>query len=286
MRNIEFVQRYSDLRVIGDDPFPIRLADTIVQEAKPDYLQSLQSIADNWQLQAWPKSAGVPAQGLLLSLSENGLGLVDMNQPKVLPLMVDFASDALAYRKDKGGGKNEAIAKAVGIKGQSDWHVVDATAGLGTDSFILASVGCRVTMLERANVVCALLADGLARLSRRDDLSWLADALSLKAGSAHESLIKLAEDGEHVDVVYLDPMFPHKKKSAAVKKNMQFLQQLLGHDFDADDLLIPALALAQKRVVVKRPNYAPPLNNQAPTMVIKGKKHRFDVYLTNRISDD
>lgn len=273
------IQQYSDLRIVGGAPFPIRLSDTIVQEAKPEYLARLQDLADTWQLQAWPKSAGVPAQSLFLSLSENGLGLVDINQPKVLPLMVDFASDALAYRKDKGGGKSEAIAKAVGIKGQSHWHVVDATAGLGTDSFILASVGCQVTMLERANVVCALLADGLARLARRDDLVWLGEALLLKSGSAHQSLQKLAQEAAHVDVVYLDPMFPHKKKSAAVKKNMQFLQQLLGHDTDADDLLTPALALAHKRVVVKRPNYAPPLNNQAPSMAIKGKKHRFDVYL-------
>ena len=80
-------------------------------------------------------------------------------------------------------------------------------------------------------------------------------------------------------MVYLDPMFPHKKKSAAVKKPMKMFQTLLGHDADADDLLTPALSLAAKRVVVKRPNYAPFLQDKAPTMQIKGKKHRFDVYL-------
>ena len=100
-----------------------------------------------------------------------------MNQPKVFPLMVDFG-DALAYRKDKGGGKNEAIAKAVGIK--------DSLIGMWSmqpqvweQRFILASVGCRVTMLERANVVCALLADGLGDC-RGGMICWLADALSPK----------------------------------------------------------------------------------------------------------
>lgn len=281
MLDAKIVRQFSELRIVGDAPFPIRLSPTIVQEAKTEYMTRLHSLAEEWQLLPFPKSAGIPPNNLLLSLSETGLGLIDVSQPKVLPLQVDFAADALLYRKDKGGGKNEAIAKAIGIKGQTDWRVVDATAGLGTDSFILASVGCDVIMLERANVVAALLADGLSRIVDAPEHRWLAQALTLRTGSAKQSLEQMIEDKEHVDAVYLDPMFPHKKKSAAVKKNMQFLQQLLGHDTDADDLLTPALALANKRVVVKRPNYAPPLSNQAPSMEIKGKKHRFDVYLKN-----
>jgi 16S rRNA (guanine1516-N2)-methyltransferase len=273
------VEQISGLRVIGDKPFPIRLCETVVQEAKAEYLARLQQCCEQWQLQPFPKSAGMTDTGLLLRLGPDGLGLVDLNQPKVSPLSVDFANAGLLYRKDKGGGKNEAIAKAIGIKGQDSWHVVDATAGLGTDSFILASVGCHVTMLERANVVASLLADGLSRVQQHEELSWLAERLQLKTGHAGTVMQALLARDERPDAVYLDPMFPHKKKSAAVKKDMQFLQQLLGHDEDADDLLTPALALAKKRVVVKRPNYAPPLNDKAPSMAIKGKKHRFDVYL-------
>lgn len=212
---------------------------------------------------------------------DEGVGLADLHDPKLLPLCVDFAADALLYRKDNGGGKNEAIAKAVGIKGALRPSIVDATAGLGTDSFILASLGCQVTMLERTNIVCALLQDGLNRGEKHVQSMDIVSRMTLLPGAAVERLAQLIEQKQAVDVVYLDPMFPHKKKSAAVKKPMKMFQSLLGHDADADDLLTPALALAGKRVVVKRPNYAPFLQEQTPTMQIKGKKHRFDVYLVS-----
>lgn len=60
------------------------------------------------------------------------------------------------------------------------------------------------------------------------------------------------------DVVYLDPMYPHRQKSALVKKEMRVFQSLVGNDDDADSLLIPAMTIAKRRVVVKRPNYASP----------------------------
>jgi 16S rRNA (guanine1516-N2)-methyltransferase len=85
--------------------------------------------------------------------------------------------------------------------------------------------------------------------------------------------------GNTPDVVYLDPMFPHRKKSAAVKKEMRLFQQLLGSDDDADLLLEPALTLAKKRVVVKRPSGAPFLANKKPHIEMLGKANRFDVYL-------
>ena len=209
----------------------------------------------------------------------SAVGLADLSDPKLQPLCVDFAADALLYRKDKGGGKNEAIAKAVGIKGQYYPSVVDATAGLGTDSFMLAALGCDVTMLERTNVVCALLYDGLVRGRAMPQSADIVQRMQLLPGSAVARLAQLKATDQSVDVVYLDPMFPHKKKSAAVKKPMKMFQTLLGHDKDADDLLTPALALAKKRVVVKRPNTAPFLQDKKPSMQIKGKKHRFEVYL-------
>lgn len=214
---------------------------------------------------------------------EGGVGLVDISDPKLLPLRVDFAADALIYRKDKGGGKNEAIAKAIGIKKNAQLNVIDATAGLGTDSFIMASVGANVTMMERTAIVSALLHDGLIRGGKEPNCAEIVARMRLASGDAREQLQqRVAEQDTNVDVVYLDPMFPHKKKSAAVKKPMKMFQTLIGSDLDADDLLTPALSLAQQRVVVKRPNYAPFLQDHTPTMQIKGKKHRFDVYLTHR----
>jgi 16S rRNA (guanine1516-N2)-methyltransferase len=126
--------------------------------------------------------------------------------------------------------------------------------------------------------VAALLADGLRRASLEPTLStWLPQALQLEHGVAIELLS--AWQYEQPDVVYLDPMFPHRKKSAAVKKEMRLFQQLLGPDQDADLLLAPALNLAKKRVVVKRPAGAPYLAEQKPDIELKGKANRFDVYL-------
>lgn len=78
-------------------------------------------------------------------------------------IFVDFVNGALAYRRKFGGGRGEAVARAVGIKGDYLPDVVDATAGLGRDAFVLAAVGCHVRMVERHPVVAALLDDGLAR---------------------------------------------------------------------------------------------------------------------------
>jgi 16S rRNA (guanine1516-N2)-methyltransferase len=259
--------------------FPIRVDSAMPSEYKPTFVDKVAHFAEHFQLNPITQYAPIPEPGLVLTWGEAGLGLCDDNDQKMLPLQVDFTSPALAYRKDKGGGRNEAIAKAVGVKGQTSLHVVDATAGLGTDSFVLAAVGCHVTMVERTNVVCALLCDGLQRLHQHAPESDIAQRLGLVCGHAPTVLANGCTQ-QAVDVVYLDPMFPHKKKSAAVKKPMKMFQTLLGFDEDADDLLTPALALAKKRVVVKRPNYADFLQGQPPSMQIKGKKHRFDVYLS------
>lgn len=155
--------------------------------------------------------------------------------------------------------------------------VVDGTAGLGRDAFVLASLGCTVTMVERHPVVAALLEDGLRRAYQDAEIGdWMRERMRLFHGSSLEALSKLAQE---VDVVYLDPMYPHRDKSALVKKEMRVFQSLVGADLDADGLLAPALALATKRVVVKRPDYAEDLDGVKPNTVIETKKNRFDVYV-------
>ena len=92
------------------------------------------------------------------------------------------------------------------------------------------------------------------------------------------SLTALTDITPRPQVVYLDPMFPHKQKSALVKKEMRVFQSLVGPDLDADGLLAPARQLATKRVVVKRPDYAPPLADVATPNAVVTKGHRFDIY--------
>ena len=214
-----------------------------------------------------------------LTWSDGHLELRKLDEPKLGPVFVDFVEGAVAHRRKFGGGRGQSIAKAVGLKSGANPTVVDATAGLGRDAFVLASLGCQVTMLERHPVVAALLADGLQRAQQDAEIGeWMRDRMSLRAGSALENLQQL---GFTPDVVYLDPMFPHRQKSALVKKEMRVFQSLVGPDLDADALLPAALAVAGKRVVVKRPDYAGYLNDKTPSMSIETKSNRFDVYVVS-----
>ncbi|MGM0595094.1 MAG: class I SAM-dependent methyltransferase [Pseudomonadota bacterium] len=217
--------------------------------------------------------------GLQLQLSAERLELVSLDDPRCGAVYVDFVGGAAGHRRRFGGGRGQAIAKAVGLKGGANPSVVDATGGLGRDAFVLASLGCRVTLIERSPVVAALLEDGLARA--REDAGigpWVAERMVLIQADAVSWMAHLAEM-DFPEVVYLDPMFPHKRKSALVKKEMRLLQGLLGGDSDADALLPMALRIARKRVVVKRPDSAPHLAAMTPSMSISSKKHRFDVYV-------
>ncbi|QIQ21890.1 16S rRNA (guanine(1516)-N(2))-methyltransferase RsmJ [Zophobihabitans entericus] len=213
---------------------------------------------------------------LALVLTPERLELRKLDEPKLGAIYVDFVSGAMNHRRQFGGGRGEAVAKAVGIKGDYLPYVVDGTAGLGRDAFVLAAIGCKVTMFERHPVVAALLADGLNRAYQNAEIGfWVKERLGLIHDS---SITSLAEITEKPDVVYLDPMFPHRQKSALVKKEMRVFQSLVGSDDDADSLLLPARKLAKKRIVVKRPDYAPFLDNQKPQAELKTKNHRFDIY--------
>jgi 16S rRNA (guanine1516-N2)-methyltransferase len=220
--------------------------------------------------------SGAPYQ---LQLTPAHLQLVETAEDAPGPVFVDFLSGAVAHRHQFGGGRGQTIAKAVGLKGGNNPSVVDATAGLGRDAFVLASLGCQVTMVERSAVVAALLADGLHRALADAELgSWLGQRMGLVQADAVSWMNALEED-DFPDVVYLDPMFPHRQKSALVKKEMRLFQKLLGVDEEAGALLSAALRIAKKRVVVKRPDHAPFLAERKPTMQITGKKHRYDVYV-------
>lgn len=217
---------------------------------------------------------------LHLLWSDDKLQLVQESQPKQAGVLVDFLGAAATYRRKQVSIKNEIIARAVGCKNNERPRVLDATAGLGRDSLVLASVGCEVAMLERNNAVAALLADGLTRLQLTCEDAWINNFIGLYHGSLIADCFDWQNILPKVDVVYLDPMYPHKKKSAAVKKEMKAFQGFVGADEDSDELLSVAKKVAQQRVVVKRPDYAEYLNQQKPDFSLESKKHRFDVYLT------
>ncbi|WP_147200214.1 16S rRNA (guanine(1516)-N(2))-methyltransferase RsmJ [Pantoea sp. CCBC3-3-1] len=226
--------------------------------------------AERWQLEHDEQAL------MALVMTATHLELRKRDEPKLGGIYVDFVEGAMAHRRRFGGGRGEAVAKAVGIKGSYLPDVIDATAGLGRDAFVLASLGCRVRMLERHPVVAALLDDGLQRGYQSAEIGdWLRERLTLLHASSLEALTEISEKP---DVVYLDPMYPHKQKSALVKKEMRVFQTLVGADNDADGLLAPARRLAKKRIVVKRPDYAPPLAGVATQSAVVTKSHRFDIY--------
>lgn len=199
-------------------------------------------------------------------------------------IKVDFVGGAARHRRLHGGGRGQPVARACGFKaGNIIPSILDATAGLGGDAFVLASLGAQVSLCERSPVVRALLADGLARAQRADDVAVAAIAARmhlLPQDSRHylASLLKEA-DSPKPDVVFLDPMFPERRKpQAAVKKGMAAFHQLLGGDEDATELLPLALQVAAARVVVKRPQHAPTLDGLPAPLVQEGESVRFDLY--------
>jgi len=221
------------------------------------------------------------AEPLVLWLDDAGLSLRQTGPRAMGPVRCDFVAGEVRHRRLYGGGKSQSIAKAVGIKDGLRPRVADLTAGMGGDALALAGLGCRVVLVERHPVVAALLADGLRRAREAAaidaDLAELVARITLVCRDSREWLADCGPD-ERPDVIYLDPMFPERRKSAQVNKSMQIFHQLVGADSDADDLLPLALDTARHRVVVKRPSHAPWLGGVKPGLCFEGKSVRFDVY--------
>jgi len=172
--------------------------------------------------------------------------------------------------------KDGALAQALGRKTKT---VIDATTGWGQDSLHIFRMGYELLCIERSPIMAELLADGFARLAQQDWMQRLnlCPPLLLQ-GNAIDLLVNLENQP---DCIYLDPMFPPKrKKSALAKKSMMVLRDLLGDDQDKAQLFEAALKTAEKRVVVKSPDYAEPLGGK-PSQSFQGKLLRYDVYLKN-----
>lgn len=218
---------------------------------------------------------------LVLVVDDDGLSLQQLGPKAPGPVRCEFALGAARHRRLYGGGRGQDIAKATGL-GHSGFcpKLLDLTAGLGRDGFILASLGAQVTMIERNPIIYALLADGLSRAGDKVEgdppLAEILQRINTVCQNSVDYLETLT-DQACPDVIYLDPMFPSREKSSKVKKEMQIFHQLVGPD-DAGELLPVALGKARYRVVVKRPVHAPVLNGCEPGYSLKGKSTRFDIY--------
>lgn len=190
--------------------------------------------------------------------------------PTFTLLSADFTVSS--WMKRKSEGKKQGLVRA--CKPVQGLKIIDATAGWGRDAAILASFGAEVLMLERHPVMAALLADALEQREQSDKLQM---QLSLKNISAFAYLNNLKQE-EFPDVIYVDPMHPERTKSALVKKDLQALQQMIGADEDALELIQLATTRVKQRVVVKWPQKVKLL--LPPAFSVEGKTVRFDVYTT------
>ena len=215
---------------------------------------------------------------LLLQLTPERLQLQQLGPDAPGPVYVDFVEGAMGHRRKFGGGRGQLVAKAVGIKKGFIPTIIDATAGLGRDSFVLAQLECQVRMVERSPIVAALLRDGMERGRQDGEVAPIIERMSLQVADAKEWLLTLNEE-QRPDVVYVDPMHPERTKAAEVKKEMKIFRELVGGDEDDAELLHAALRIARKRVVVKRPRKAEAIKGPKPNLVYEGKSTRFDVYL-------
>lgn len=232
------------------------------------------------QAAGWAQRLGLPRvddqADFALQVTDAGLQLQQLGDDAPGPVRVDFVEGAVAHRRLFGGGSGQMIAKAVGVQPGVRPRVLDATAGLGKDAFVLASLGCEMSLIERQPIIAALLEDGLARGRHDSEVGAIISQMRLLTGNSIELIRAWA--GEPPQVIYLDPMFPHREKTALVKKEMRLFRPLVGDDMDAPALLQAALALATHRVVVKRPRKAPCIDGPKPSHVLDGKSSRYDIY--------
>ena len=177
----------------------------------------------------------------------------------------------------------------MGLKSGVTPSILDTTAGLAGDAFVLATLGCPVTLLERSPILFALIENAVERASLSDNFQSIVNQGFHIINCDANNYIKErlgnnnATSDNQPDVIYIDPMYPERKKSALVKKDMQILQRLHGQEEIAAELLDNALLYAKKRVVVKRPIQAETLNDKKPNTCIKSKKTRYDVYTLEKM---
>lgn len=219
------------------------------------------------------RSASESAETVELRRDERGLALVGGG----MELLGDFTRMLPRLRTDRLG--RELLVRAARVRGAEEPTAIDCTAGLGEDSLLLAAAGFRVTLFERDETICVLLADAMERAANEPQLKDTVERMTLVGG---DSIAGLAELGFAPDVVYLDPMFPGRTKSAAVKKKFQLLHHLEQPCEEENELVAAALAASPRKVVIKRPAKGPQLAGIKPSYSISGKAVRYDVLVPPR----
>ena len=249
-----------------------------------------------------------PEASIWLSVDATGLSLTDGDQA----MRGDFTK--LQKRLQYHNLTHELLVKATKVKGREKLRVIDATAGMGEDSLLLAASGCEVTLYEQDPVIAALLQDTMRRALEEAALHEIVMRMQLVEGDSIDHLRKLGEaatgsnvqcgmEGEDAhhgssphetldatangsdialkrpDVIYLDPMFPERQKSGLVKKKFQLIHYLEAPAENEEALMQAAIAARPFKIVVKRPAKGPYLAGLKPSYSLDGKAIRYDCYV-------
>lgn len=249
--------------------------------SSPALHQKAEILAKKLGIPCTPEPAAPPQ----LVYTERGLELrLRLGGPDTVGasvLHIDFSGGRSGYRHARNCTIKQPLARAIGIRAGMRPTVFDATAGMGADAFVLACLGCRVTMNERSPIIGALLADAIDRAMQDPDIAAIfCDRIGLVIGDARSTLQALSDPPE---TIYLDPMYPHGPNSALNSKEMRIIRAIVGDDIDGPALLTQALLTATRRVVVKRPKGAPLLHQRPPSHQVVMKNSRFDVYLRGHL---
>lgn len=254
--------------------------------------------------QASASATGTRKSLVWLSVDATGLSLTDGDQA----MRGDFTK--LQKRLQYHNLTHELLVKATKVKGREKLRVIDATAGMGEDSLLLAASGCEVTLFEQDPVIAALLQDTMRRALDEAALHEIVMRMQLVEGDSIDHLRKFGEaatgsdtqedDAGHAcstltesaamangsdiaskrpDVIYLDPMFPERQKSGLVKKKFQLIHYLEAPAENEEALMQAAIAARPFKIVVKRPAKGPYLAGLKPSYSLDGKAIRYDCYV-------
>lgn len=178
----------------------------------------------------------------------------------------------MLHRVTDGRLQHEMLARMAKTKKENP-RAIDATAGMGEDSLLIAACGYEVTMFEQNPVIAALLKDTMLRAKKHPVLSEIVSRMTLIEGNSIELMPKISFTP---DIIYLDPMFPKRQKSGLINKKLQLIQKLEQPCFEGEALLNAAIALNPGKIIIKRPLKGENLAGRTPSYTIKGKAIRYD----------
>lgn len=210
-----------------------------------------------------------------LVLNEKGLWLYFNQSIGFKPWQIDFLDKSLQRRQHVAA--KSALAKAMGYPKTKNKTMIDMTAGLGRDAFLLASLGYKVILCEQSPILVALLCDAFRRADNVSAISSIVSHMQLYCGNSVDYVNQYATQA---DIIYCDPMFPKTQSTAKVKKDMQIVRLINAEEKSSDDELIrAAISYKDKRIVIKRPRLGGELESHKPHHQILSDTYRFDVLM-------